>query len=768
MITSPATTAVPRTIRKVAVIGAGTMGGGIAAHLANAGVPVLLLDVPAEGPDRNALVKKGLERIKTSKPGALMLPERLALIEIGNTEDDLARVRDVDWVVEAVLEKLDVKQDLLARLEAVVRDDTLVTSNSSGIPMKLQAQGRSESFRRRFFGTHFFNPPRYLHLLEIIPGPDTDPAALRVLAEFGDRVLGKGIVVAKDVPGFAANRVGAYGWLVAINAAVEMGLSPDVVDYLTGPLIGRPKSATFRTADMSGLDIVYTVAKDLARATGESFPIPPVLETLVKEKKWLGDKTGQGFYKKVKGPSGESTILTLNLKTLEYEDRGKVKVAEVDAIRKLPTAEARLAALLDLEGPIGDFMRRVIFSSIHYAAGKVGVVADTAEDVDNAVRWGFNYDLGLLEAARALGAERVRKGLQALNLDVPPALAAQATSRGHWEPGDGPVVLREVRADERRVVLSNEDASLLDLGDGVACLEFHSKANSLGEKIIEFSGQALQRTARDFQGLVIGNQGENFSAGANLGLLLELASGGNFGRIDEAVSAFQQFTSAFRYSPFPVVVAPFKLAIGGGCEVALWSDAMVADAELYMGLVEIGVGIIPAGGGTTEMLIRMQEAQPPGADPFIAVKRAFELIAMAKVSTSALEARQMGFLRPSDWIVMNKDRVISEARKRVLQMAPGYVTPLRRQVTLLGETAYANLIAGVLGMHAAGQITAYEVKLARALAGILTGGAMNRASTVDEQVVLDLEREATLQLMGNEETRQRMAHMLKTGKALRN
>ncbi|HEY4002474.1 MAG TPA: 3-hydroxyacyl-CoA dehydrogenase/enoyl-CoA hydratase family protein, partial [Candidatus Xenobia bacterium] len=681
--TSPRT-ALPRTIRKVAVIGAGTMGGGIAAHLANAGVPVLLLDVAADGPDKNAIVKKGLDRIQNSKPAALMLPERIHLIEIGNTTDDLSRVKEVDWIVEAAFEKLEVKQELWARLEGLVREDTLITSNSSGIPMKLQVKGRSESFRRRFFGTHFFNPPRYLHLLEIIPGPDTDPAALRLMAEFADRVLGKGVVVAKDVPGFAANRVGGYAWAQSIDAALQAGLSPDVVDYLTGPLIGRPKSATFRTADMSGLDILLTVLKDLGRATGEDFKVPAILETLVNEKKWLGDKTGQGFYKKAKGAGGESTILTLNLKTLEYEDRGKVKLAEVDDIRKLPTPAARLAALLALQGPIGDFMRKTVFSSIAYAASKVGEVADTAEDVDNAVKWGFNYDLGLLEAARALGSDRVSEGLAALNLPMPAVLKAKQD-----KPHHAPLNVR----DNRKVVVSNEDASLLDVGDGVALLEFHSKANSLGEKVLELTVQALDKVEKGFLGLVIGNQGENFSAGANIGLLLELAKSGNFNRIDEAIKVFQGLTSRLRHSPFPVVAAPFRLAIGGGCEVALWADAMQADAELYMGLVELGVGIIPAGGGTAETLIRLQEALPGGADPFLAVKKAFELIAMSKVSTSALEARHMGLLRPIDGITMNKDRVLSDAKDRVLSLARGYVVPRRRQVTLLGESAYANLCA---------------------------------------------------------------------------
>jgi 3-hydroxyacyl-CoA dehydrogenase len=757
----------PYKIRTAAVLGAGTMGAGIAAHLANAGIPTLLLDLPGEGPDRNALARKGLERALGARPPAFMLAEQARLIELGNIQDDLARAARTDWVVEAAFENLEVKRDLLGRLEPLLGETTLVTSNSSGIPMRLMAQGRSESFRRRFFGTHFFNPPRYLHLLEIIPGPDTDPLALEAMARFADRRLGKGVVFARDVPGFAANRVGAYGWLVAIKAAIDMGLSPDVVDFLTGPLIGRPKSATFRTADLAGLDILYTVARDLARATGEDFSVPPLLETLVQEKKWLGDKSGQGFFKKVKNPDGSSTILTLNFQTLEYEDRGKVRLEEVEAIRKLPTAEARLAALLDLPGPVGDFLRRVIFRSIHYAATKIGEVAATAQDLDNAVRWGFNYEMGPIETARSLGRERVLRGLADEGLDMPPALEAEmaAPPPASYRVDGGPILLRRMRD---RVVLSNSDASLLDLGEGVACLEFHSKANSIGEKVLEMTSQALERVERDFVGLVIGNQGENFSAGANLALLLELASSGDYARIDQAVRLFQGITSRLRYCPFPVVAAPFKLNLGGGCEFALWSDAQCADAELYTGLVEVGVGIIPAGGGTTEVLLRMNERLLPGADPFAAVRAAFELIATARVSTSALEARQMGLLRPSDEILMNSERPIAAARRRVLYMAPDYVPPARRQVTLLGESAYANLCAAALAMHSAGQITEYEVHLARTLAGVLTGGPTNRPATVDEQVVLDLEREAFLSLCGQEKTRERLAHTLKTGKTLRN
>ncbi|MEW6278684.1 MAG: 3-hydroxyacyl-CoA dehydrogenase/enoyl-CoA hydratase family protein [Candidatus Eremiobacterota bacterium] len=747
----------PLSIRHAAVIGAGTMGAGIAAQLANAGIPTLLLDVPGDG-DRNGPARKGLERVLKGKPAALMLPERASLISVGNTEDDLARVKEADWIVEAVFENLDVKRSLWERVEPLAGSQAILSSNSSGIPMSLQAKGRSESFRRRFLGSHFFNPPRYLHLLELIPTPDTDRHTLDVLADFGDQVLGKGVVVARDVPGFAANRIGLYGVVLASRAMVELGLTPDVVDFLTGPLIGRPKSATFRTMDLSGLDICYQVAVDLTRATGEDFALPDFFARLVLEKKWLGDKTGHGFFKKVKGEDGASRILTLNLDTFEYEDRGKVRLEEVGPILKLPTVEERVQALMKLEGPIGEFIRRIHCQLFAYAASKVGEVAETAREVDNAMKWGFGWQVGPLELAARL--ENLEESFTRVGIPMP-----QSLRNGAKTAAAGPILLRELR---ERVVVENPDASLIDLGDGVACLEFHSKANSIGAGVLEMFEAAHQEVERNFQGLVVANQGENFCAGADLTMLLRLASGAQWDEIDQAVRIFQGMTTKLRTCPYPVVVAPFRLNIGGGCEVALWADACQASAELYTGLVEVGVGIIPGGGGTTEMLIRMLDRVPPGGDPFPAVRQAFELIALAKVSGSALEARELGFLLDRDDITMNQDRIIDEAKRRVLDMVPGYTPPPRRTVKALGETAYANLRLGAYMMNQAGHITDFELHLAATLANVLTGGRMNRLDEVDEQVILDLEREAILHLVGHEKTRQRMEHTLKTGKTLRN
>ncbi|MBI3926239.1 MAG: 3-hydroxyacyl-CoA dehydrogenase/enoyl-CoA hydratase family protein [Armatimonadetes bacterium] len=750
-----------QAIQRAAVIGAGTMGAGIAAHLANAGVPTLLLDIPAEGADRNAIVRGGLERCLKAKPAALMDPERRELITLGNTADDLAQIGRADWVVEVIVEKLEPKQELLARLEPLVRPDGIVSSNSSGIPMKLQVKGRSEPFRRNFLGTHFFNPPRYLHLLELIPNPDTDPSVLERMRRFGESILGKGIVVAKDVPGFAANRVGLYCVARSMRAMLELGLTPDVVDVLTGPLIGRPKSATFRTADLSGVDIVYQVSQNLANATGEEgLRLPPQVGKLV-ENRWLGDKTGHGFYKKVSS-NGKSVILTLNLDTFEYEDRGRVELEELKPIVKLASPEERIAALLESSGTAGEFTRRTIFHQIHYAASKVGEVAENAAEVDNALKWGFNWQVGPLELAGALGRDRCIRAFEEHDLPVPASLDEPLSQPRGW------LVLKTLKQERRRVVRSNPDASILDMGEGVALLEFHGKANAIGQQVLEMFEQAHAVVPQNFLGLVIGNQGQNFCAGADLGMMLRLVESGDFEALRAAVKAFQGMTSRLRYCPFPVVSAPFGLNLGGGCEVALWSDAVVAGAELYTGLVEIGVGILPAGGGTTEMLIRMNEHLLPGSEPFAAVSRAFELIGQAKVSGSALQARSLGFLRPSDVIGMNPDRLLIDARQRVLALAPGYVPPPRRKVPVLGEAAYANLCTYAYGMMEGGFITPYEYELARTVARVLSGGTMNRTEVVDEELLLELEAEAFLHLAGQEKTRDRIAYTLKTGKTLRN
>ncbi len=748
-------------IRKAAVLGAGTMGAGIAAHLANAGIPVLLLDIAPEGDRPNSLVEKGWARAQKSKPAALMTPEAAALVTLGNMTEDFDRLAEVDWVVEAIVEKLEVKRELHERLEKVTGERTIVSSNSSGIPMALQVKGRSEAFRKRFLGTHFFNPPRYLHLLELIPTKDTDPEVTQAMADFGDRILGKGIVVAHDVPGFAANRVGLGCMARSMKVMVEMGLTPDVVDVLTGPLIGRPKSATFRTADLSGLDICATVANNLAQATGEDVRMPEVVDKMV-EQGLLGEKSGSGFYKKVKA-KGQTTILTIDLETFEYHDRGKVRLEEIAELRLLPTPQERIAALLKSEGEAGEFTRRTIFHQIHYAAGKVGEVAVTPEDVDNALKWGFGWELGPLELAESLGRETCLSAFGDHGLDTPAYFETERTPA----PDKGLITISKVKRSAPKV-LQNESATLWDLGDEVALLEFHSKGNAIGQKTLEMFDQAHREVEKNFRALVIGNQGQHFCAGADIGMILHLAKEQNFEQIRAACRTFQGMTCRLRYAPYPVVSAPFGMTLGGGCEVMLYSDRNLAHAETYTGLVEVGVGILPAGGGTTEMLIRMMERVLPGADPFPAVQAAFELIAMGKVSTSAADAKKLGLLRSTDRIVMNADRLLTEAKAEALALSEGYVPPAPRKVKVLGEAAFANLCTGAHGMKLSGFITEYEYHLAETIARVLSGGEMSRPDEVDESVLLELEEEAFLQLSGQTKTQERLAHTLKTGKTLRN
>ena len=747
-----------RKILKPAVLGAGTMGAGIAAHLANAGVPVLLLDIAADGDDKNAIVRKGWERALKAKPAALMEKDRAHLVSLGNMDDDFDKLAQMDWVVEAIVERLDIKQQLHERLEKTTTDRTIVSSNSSGIPMALQMKGRSEAFKKRFLGTHFFNPPRYLHLLELIPTRDTDPEVLSTISEFGDKVLGKGIVVAHDVPGFAANRVGVGCMSRAMKVMVEMGLTPDVVDALTGPLVGRPKSATCRTADLSGLDIVTTVADNIQKATGEPVKFPEVMDQMVA-KGLLGEKTGAGFYKKDKS-GGKTNILTINFDTFEYEDRGKVRLEELNELRLLPTPEERVKALLESDGPAGEFTRRTLFHQIHYSASKVGEVAATAEDVDNALKWGFGWEVGPLELAESLGRDRCLNAFEENGLDVPKYFKTERP------PSSGSGLLT-VKSLSKKVV-GNEDATLWDAGDGVALLQFHSKGNSIGAKTLEMFDRAHEEVSKNFLGMVVGNQGQHFCAGADIGMILHLAKEQNFEEIRRACRTFQGMTCRLRYAPYPVVSAPFGMTLGGGCEVMLYSDLDIAHAELYTGLVEVGVGILPAGGGTTEMLIRMNERLVAGADPFAAVQQAFELIAMGKVSTSAYDARNLGLLRSTDRIVMNADRLLSEAKHAVLELADGYVPPVPRMVKVLGESAFANLCTGAHGMMLAGFITEYEYHLAETIARVLCGGEMNRSDVVSEKVLLELEEEAFLQLSGKEKTQERLGHTLKTGKTLRN
>ena len=779
-------------IQKAAVIGAGVMGAAIAAQLANAGIPVTLLDIVLpDNPDRNFLAKQGVQRALKARPAAFMDPARAALIQVGNLEDNLKDLKDADWILEAIIEKLDAKRSLWERVEKVAKKTAIISSNSSGIPMHLQIEGRGEDFQRRFVGAHFFNPPRYLHLLEVIPTPKTDPAIVKTFSEFAETTLGKGIVVANDVPGFVANRIGVYGIVRAMDHMQRAGLTPAQVDQLTGPALGRASSATFRTADLSGLDIIYHVANDLGKATpdDEDFTLTPAFRTLVEEKKWLGDKTGSGFYKKTKDEKGKTKILNLNLDTFEYEDQGKVKVAAVDAVKGRPLAE-RVKALYAAEGKDGDFLRGVMNDGFWYAAKMAGNVSNRLQDIDNALKWGFGWEQGPFETMDTLGVQSVIANLEAEGRTLPPLLAAMkasgrdafyqggeiVTPEGQPTPYQAPYfILTDLKKDATKIVKKRAGASVIDLGDGVLLAEWHAKMNALGEDQLR-TVQDAHKLVQDlgYHGLVIGNQGENFSAGANLPLILSQAQADEWDELDDMIKQFQQVTTSLRFSPHPTVAAPFGLTLGGGAEFTLHADHVVASAELYMGLVEVGVGLIPGGGGTKEMLLRFTDQQQPsqrvGATLLPAVQRAFELIGTAKVSTSALEARNLGFLRDTDTVAMNKNHILEDAKRQVLALAPGYVQPTPRQdIPVMGDAAIGAIKSALHGMHQGGYITDYDLVVSEQLAKVLSGGTgNNRTAKVSEQHLLDLEREAFLTLLGKKGTQQRIEHMLKTGKPLRN
>jgi 3-hydroxyacyl-CoA dehydrogenase len=769
-------------IATLGVVGAGTMGSGIAALAASAGIPVVLLDVVAPEGDRSFPAKSGLERARKARPAAFMDPARAALITTGNLEDDLERLAACDLILEAIIEQPAPKQALYARLEPLLKPTAIVASNTSGIPMRVLTDGRSERFKRHFLGMHFFNPPRYLHLLEIIPTPDTDADALAAVRHFSEVILGKGIVVARDVPGFVANRLGVYGMVAAMKGMMESDLTIDEVDALTGPLLGRAKSATFRTADITGLDVLLHVAKGLSASTGEDFSMPEWVERLAAGGR-LGDKTGGGFYKKV-----GTEITTLDWHTLDYGPQQKVSDPALAALMKEPL-EKRLQMAVKLPGTYGEFARNYLARMSHYVLATTPQIAYDLASVDHAIEWGYAWEAGPFQQMAALGLDTLRESFGRLGLESPPLLETVTGDSFFTRTGDGwtqldfdgtrsavPVVagqlsLERVRSQPGAVVDTSRDANLLDLGDGVLLMESRSKMNTMGAGVIDMLRRGLDRVAEGkYVGLVIGNDDARaYSAGADLAVVVSQVAAGDWAGLDRMVREFQDGAQALRRAPFPVVGAPFGLTLGGGCEYALHADRIQAHAELYMGLVEAGVGLIPAGGGTTELLFRFtQDLQPyEDADPFEAVKRAFKVIAMATTSTSALEARNLGFLRPVDRITMNRDRLIADAKARVLDLAPDYVSPAPRTITALGKEALGNLHYAAWAMHEGGAITEHEVRIARELAYVLTGGD-GPPRTVTEQDILDLEREAFLRLLGTKPTQDRIAYTLKTGKPLRN
>jgi 3-hydroxyacyl-CoA dehydrogenase len=803
-------------IHKVAVLGAGTMGARISAHLANAGVPSYLFDIVppgAEGSARNKIAAAGFEGARKSKPAAFFDPSLARLVTIGNFEDDLTKLAEVDWIIEAVVENLDLKRALLKRVDAVRKPGTIITTNTSGLPVAKIAEGFSDDFRRCWFGTHFFNPPRYMRLLEIIPTLDSDRPAIDAIAYFCDVRMGKGIVYAKDTPNFIGNRIGTFSVLNVIRLMQEMDFSIEDVDALTGQAVGWPKSATFRTIDLVGLDILGHVVSNMTanvRDERSDLKLPDFFGKML-ERKMLGDKTKGGFYKKVRGAEGkDDERMALDWKTLEYRPRQKPKFPALDMAKNVEDTGARLRMLLGLEGSgpqkgdrAGQFLWSALTDLWTYSANRIPEISDTVVEIDRAMKLGFNWEMGPFELWDAAGVEatvaRMKKEGRPVAANVENLLASgkkswyeddvKATSgraffdlaSSNYKAVTVPQGVWSVTVAKKShgVVKKNAGASLIDLGDGVGCIEFHSKMNSIGADIVALIHQTLKPggPGDNFEAFVITNDAANFSVGANLMLLLMSVQEEEWDEVDFAIRQFQGMTQAIKFSSKPVVVAAFGLTLGGGTEISLHAAARQPHAELYTGLVEVGVGLLPGAGGCKEMLLRAVDSansiRPDGRGESVelmeAMKKAFETIATAKVATSATEARGLGFLSTSDRITMNRDRVLSDAKARALELAHGYEPPvMRTDIPAPGENILAALKMGVYLMRQGDYITDYEVKLGNTIAEILCSGKVSPGTPVSEQYLLDLEREGFKSLCGEKKTQERIQYTLKTGKTLRN
>lgn len=738
-----------KRVDHVTVLGAGVMGAQIAAHFANAGVPVLLLDITPDA------AKQGLERSKKLSPNPFFTSDTHRLITTGGFDDGLARASSSNWIIEAVVERLDIKRALFEKVERVRQAETVVSSNTSGIPVRALAEGRSDDFRRHFLGTHFFNPPRYLRLLELVPTAETDRAVTAAVSTFAERRLGKGVVVAKDTPNFIANHIAMHGLTKTFELVASSAYTVEEVDAITGPAIGRPKSATFRTVDLAGLDVLAHVIKGTltfsAGNASEKVGVPFISQML--ERGLIGDKAGQGFYKKVKNPDGSSEILVLDLQTLEYRSQRKPRFPSIEAAKSIEDIGERIKTLFNGKDKVGEFLRATLGESIAYAAHVAPEIAYDPADIDRAMRWGFGWELGPFETARVLG-----KG------DSPQERGTVPLP----ETGTVPVSTSLLRRGT--IVKRNAGASLVDIGDGVLAIEFHSKMNAIGGDTVAMIDAGIKEAARNFRAVVVGNDATNFSAGANLMLLLLEAQEGNWDEVDLMIRAFQRATMTLRTSPVPVVVAPAGLTLGGGCEMCVHAERVQAAAESYIGFVEVGVGLIPAGGGTKEMLARAMERAGDTTNLLAVVQPVFETIAFAKVSTSGPEARQYGYLRDVDGITMNRDRLLADAKHVALERADaGYVAPQPRAAIRVGG---ADVLAALkLGVHLAwraGRISDHDKTIGNKLAWVLAGGNLPHAGALTEQQLLDLEREAFLSLSGERKTLERIAHTLKTGKTLRN
>ncbi len=798
-----------RKIKKVAVLGSGVMGATIAAHLANVGIPSIMLDIvpnkltPEEEKKglslnhpavRNRLAATGKQNLLKLRPAPLAIPEFASLIEVGNFEDHLSRLAEVDWIIEVVVENLKIKQELFKRVAAVRKTGSIVSSNTSGIPIKDISAGMDLEFKQHFLGTHFFNPPRYMKLLEIIPIPETLPEVVDFISYFGERVLGKGVVYAKDSPNFIANRIGIFGMLYLMKTMVENGYTIDEVDAITGPAMGRPRSAAFGTTDLVGLDTFAHVAKNLyENATQdemrEIFKVPDFVQKML-EKNWLGNKTGQGFYKRIKSAAGKEKLV-LDYNSMEYRPSQKIKYPSLDAA-KAASGPAKAKALLYADDRAGQFAWKITAESLLYAAKRIPEIADDIYNLDNAVKWGFNWEAGPFEGWDALGIEESVARMKKEGKAVPPLVQAllDKKKKSFYLRKDGEVSFFDLKTgdykkvpekkeiillpslkERGKVVKTNAGASLIDIGDGVACLEFHTYMNALGQEILEMVAESLKIVEQDFVGMVIGNHAERFSVGANLLAVVGEIVKSNWAAIEGGVKAMQDIMMAMKYFEKPIVAAPHGMALGGGCEVCLSSHRIVAALETYMGQVEIGVGLLPGAAGNKEVYLRCIEGIPDGVTvdllPFL--RKAFENIALAKVSTSAEEARKLGFLRSTDRVVANTDHLLYDAKQTVLAMVQeGFKPPRRRLIPVAGEGGRAAIKYMANTMAKGGFITEYEEFIAGKLAYILTGGNVLAGAMITEQQMLDLEREAFVSLCGEKKTQERITHMLKTNKPLRN
>jgi 3-hydroxyacyl-CoA dehydrogenase len=790
-----------RIIKKVAVLGSGVMGSRIACHFAGIGFQVLLLDiVPNEAKDsdkkalRNKIVNDSLQAAVKSNPSPIYTKDVVKKITTGNFDDNLKDISTCDWIIEVVVERLDIKRSLYEKVEQLRKPGTLITSNTSGIPIHLLSEGRSEDFKKHFCGTHFFNPPRYLRLLEIIPTPDTDPSIVGFLMHYGDLYLGKTTVLAKDTPAFIANRIGVFGIMAIFQLVEKSGLTIDEVDALTGPIIGRPKSATFRTADVVGIDTLVKVAKGVYDNCAddeqrETFQIPSWLNKVV-ENNWLGDKTGQGFFKKTKGAGGEKEILTLDLKTLEYKTRQKPKFASVDGAKPIDDLKQRLKMLAAAQDKAGEFYRHFHYGLFSYISHRIPEISDEIYRIDDAMMAGFGWEIGAFESWDVLGVERTVQGMKTAGYSVAAwveeMLAAGNKSFYKIEggktfcydpqsksykaiPGSNEFII--LSNYKEKILWKNANANVYDIGDDVLALQWNTKMNTIGGDVLSAMNKSIELAEKNYKGLVISNEGANFSAGANVGMIFMLAIEQEYDELDMAIRLFQNTMMRARYSSVPVVVAPHGLALGGGCELSLHSDKICAAAETYTGLVELGVGLIPGGGGTKEFVLRASDEMHEDEPETITLKNRFLTIATAKVATSAHEAFELGIYRKGhDEVVMNQSRRVVEAKRSVIELADsGYVMPVQRKdVKVLGRSALGALYAGIHGMWRAGYATDHDVTVAKKLAYVMCGGDLSEPTLVSEQYLLDLEREAFLSLCGERKTLERIQSVLKGGKPVRN